>query len=67
MILKNERVLDKLYRPEFMEMDGTYDNNIEISLTFSYGAESKSLCHVNEYNRDDPAVEVNALIVSMTA
>ncbi len=43
-----------------MEMDGTYDHNIEIPLTFTYGAEPESICNVNEYNRKGPAVKTNA-------
>ncbi len=31
--INDECILDKSYRPEFIEMDGTYDHNIEIPLT----------------------------------
>ncbi len=34
-----DHAIDPLYKPEFMEMDGTYVHNIEIPLTFTYGAE----------------------------
>ncbi len=41
--VNNVCILDKFYRPEFMEMDGNYDH-IEISLTFfTYGAEPESM------------------------
>ncbi len=49
--IKNKFVLDKSYRPEFMEMDGTYSHNIKIPLTITYGIEPESICNVNEYNR----------------
>ncbi len=42
-------VIDRLYKPEFMEMDGTYEHKIENPLTFTYGAELESMCNVNEY------------------
>ncbi len=44
-----------------MEMDGTYDHNIEIPLTFTYVAEPESIFNVNEHNRNGPAVKTNAL------
>ncbi len=49
------------YRPEFMEMDGTYDYNIEIPLSFTYDAEPKRICNVNEYNSEGSAIKANAL------
>ncbi len=44
-----------------MEMDGTYDHNIEIPMNFIYGAKSESICNANKYNRNGPAVKINAL------
>ncbi len=55
--IKDKRILNKLYRPEFMEMDRTYGHNIEIPLTFTYGAEPVSICIVNEYNGEGLAVK----------
>ncbi len=55
--INNKCVLNKSHRPEFMEMDGTYDHNIEIPLTFTYGAEPESICNINEYNGEGPALE----------
>ncbi len=52
-------MLDKLYRPKFMEMDGTYNYNIEIPLTFTYSVEPKSICNVNEYNREGQLVKTS--------
>ncbi len=40
--INNKLVSDKSFRPEFMEMDKTYDHNIEIPLTFTYSAEAES-------------------------
>ncbi len=50
-----------MYRPEFMEMDGTHDHNIEIPLTFTYSVEPESICSINEYNREGQAVTTNSL------
>ncbi len=59
--ISNKHVLEKLYRPEFLEMDGSQHHNIEIQLTFTYDAEPESTCNVNEYNREGLAVKTNAL------
>ncbi len=61
-----ELVLDKLYRPEFMEMDGTYDHNNEIPLTFSYGVEPKSICNVNKHKGKVQRLKPMHLIVFRT-
>ncbi len=37
--INEDCVIDPLYKPDFMEMDGTYVHNTENSLTFTYGAE----------------------------
>ncbi len=44
-----------------MELDGTYKHNIDIPLTFTYGAESESMCNINQYNGKGPGVTTNAL------
>ncbi len=36
---------DKLHDPDYVEMDGTYDHNIQILLTFTHGA-----IHESTYN-----------------
>ncbi len=45
----------------FLEIDGTYDHNIEIPLNFTHGAEQESICNVNKYNQKGPVVTSNAL------
>ncbi len=59
--INGECKLDKSYRPEFMEMDGTYDHNIKIPLTFTYSVEPESICNVNEYDGEGPVVKTNVL------
>ncbi len=44
-----------------MEIDGTYDHNIEIPKTFIYSAKSESICNFNECNREGPAVKTVTL------
>ncbi len=56
-----DHVIDPSYKPEFMEMDGTYAHNIEIPLTFTNGAEPESIYNVNEYNRKGPVDTINTL------
>ncbi len=42
-------------------MNGTYDHNIEIPLTFTYGAEPESIFSVNKYIGKGPVVTTNVL------
>ncbi len=35
---------DKSYNPDFVEIDDTYDHNIQIPLTFTNGAVPESMC-----------------------
>ncbi len=49
-----------------MEMDGTYDHNIEIQLSFNFVAELDSICNVNEYNREGPAVKTNMQLLGVS-
>ncbi len=37
--INGDCVINPLYKLDFIEMDGTYDHNIEIPFTFTYGAE----------------------------
>ncbi len=37
--INKECIMDKSYRLELMEINGTYEHNIEILSTFTYGAE----------------------------
>ena len=53
--------IDRLYKLEFMEMDGTYEHNIAILLTFTFGAELENIWNINKYNGKGPAVTTNAL------
>ncbi len=53
-------IINHLCKPEFMEMDGTSDHNIEIPLTSTYGTEPESIWNFNKYNRKGPAVTTNA-------
>ncbi len=59
--INKDYVIDPLYKPEFMEINGTYVHNIEMPLIFTYGAEPGSICNVNKYKRKGPAVTTNAL------
>ncbi len=59
--MNEDKSLDVSYNLDFMEMDGTFKNNIEIPLTFTYGAEPESISNVNEYKGDGPAIQPSAL------
>ncbi len=42
---------DKSYNPDYMEMDGTYGQNIQIPLPFTYGAVPESIFNCHVYNK----------------
>ncbi len=44
-----------------MEMDGTYDHNIQITLTFTYGAVPESIWNHHACNGASRAIRENAL------
>ncbi len=44
-----------------LKMDGKYDHNIEIPMTFTYNVEPKSIWNLNEYNGEGPAAKTNPL------
>ncbi len=48
------------FKPDFLKMDGTYDNNILKPLTFTYGTEPNNTCNSQSYNRCHPAIRDNA-------
>ncbi len=52
---------DKLYNPEYMEIDGTYDHITQIPLTFTCGALMEITCNHHDYNGTSLAVRENAL------
>ncbi len=44
-----------------METDGTYDHDIQIPLTFTYGAIQECMCNYHFYNGPGPAIRDYAL------
>ncbi len=50
---------DMLYKPDFVKMDDTYDHNIKIPMTLSYGAVPKSICKHHVHNGCRPATTNN--------
>ncbi len=59
--INEDCVIDPSYKLIYMEMDGTYVQNIEILFTFTYSAEPESIYNANEYNGNGPVVTTNAL------